>query len=46
MPVRSIPTLRRLNLRRTMWAIADVEPGPERNMSELGLGLPPDPLLK
>jgi hypothetical protein len=46
MPVRPTSTLRRLNLSRTMWAIADAEPGPERNTTKLGLGLPRDPLLK
>jgi hypothetical protein len=40
MPVRPTSTLSRLNLRRTMWAIAVVEPGPERNMTELGLASP------
>ena len=58
MPVRSIPTLHLLNLRRTIWAIAGAEPRPGRNITrvliaqrprhitELGLGLPRDPFLK
>ncbi|MDT5350959.1 MAG: hypothetical protein QOH91_4246 [Mycobacterium sp.] len=58
MPVRSIATLHLLNLRRTIWAIAGAQPGPERNITgvliaqrprhitELGLGLPRDPFLK
>jgi hypothetical protein len=58
MPVRSIPTLRLLNLRRTIWAIAGAEPGSGRDVSrlliaeqpqhitELGLGLLQDQLLK
>jgi hypothetical protein len=45
MPVRSIPTLHLLELRRTVWAIAGTEPGP-RHMTELGLGLLRDPFLK
>jgi hypothetical protein len=58
MPVRSIPTLHLLDLRRTICAIAGAEPGPvdivagvliaqrPRPITELGLGLPRDPFLK
>jgi hypothetical protein len=46
MPARPTSTLRRPNLSRTMWAIVDAEPGPERNTAKLGLGLPRDPLLR
>jgi hypothetical protein len=45
MPVRSIPTLHLLELRRTIWAVAGTEPA-RRHMTELSLGLPRDPFLK
>jgi hypothetical protein len=58
MPVRSIPTLHLVELRRTIWAVVGAEPGPERNITtvliaqrprhitELGLGSPRDPFFK